>query len=325
MKEENAISDGESEIVNLMNKIEYMKKERSVLWLREFKEWMDQLPDYAGEGSQHTRYNLDQGSEKYLKQKGGRLLGEWSVRDPGGEQGLEDDNSSNVFESFTDTHTSRHGNGYLDTNGKIPMEHVSTNSNNTTKTELMTEEASLEGAPAKLHSRKPQNLSFLRIKTASCSSSLTDNGWDQLQKISSAPSSAIDEIMGSRPSSTYPGSPPHYQEDLLQRRLCLEEEFLQLSAESQSLASSDSATSSSEDDTCSSNVSVTEVAHLTLETSVEHDVTDRSTRVSQKNSSHEGRCERQCLSPKHDNQNSCNGNSDDASSSPIDYNLGENN
>mgnify|MGYP007088642584 CR=1 FL=1 len=35
------ISEDEAEIVDLMNRVELMKKERSVLWLREFKEWMD--------------------------------------------------------------------------------------------------------------------------------------------------------------------------------------------------------------------------------------------------------------------------------------------
>ncbi|KAJ6764968.1 OUTER ARM DYNEIN LIGHT CHAIN 1 PROTEIN [Salix koriyanagi] len=40
-KEENAISDDEAEIIDLINRVELMKKERSILWLREFKEWMD--------------------------------------------------------------------------------------------------------------------------------------------------------------------------------------------------------------------------------------------------------------------------------------------
>ena len=35
-REETALSDDDAEIVDLMNKVELMKKERSVLWLREF-------------------------------------------------------------------------------------------------------------------------------------------------------------------------------------------------------------------------------------------------------------------------------------------------
>ncbi|CAE5959645.1 unnamed protein product [Arabidopsis arenosa] len=48
--------------------------------------------------------------------------------------------------------------------------------------------------------------------------------------------------------STYPGSPPHYQKDVLYRRRNLVKEILQLSADSYSVASSDSTSSSSEDD-----------------------------------------------------------------------------
>src|SRR4051812_7709404 len=33
--------DDEAEIADLMNKIEHMKKERSILWLREFRDWMN--------------------------------------------------------------------------------------------------------------------------------------------------------------------------------------------------------------------------------------------------------------------------------------------
>nr|GEZ14953.1 hypothetical protein [Tanacetum cinerariifolium] len=58
----------------------------------------------------------------------------------------------------------------------------------------------------------------------------------------------VDDIIDARSPSVYAGSPPHYQEDILHRRHNLEEEFLQLSAESISIASSDSDTSESGDD-----------------------------------------------------------------------------
>ncbi|KAK9689668.1 hypothetical protein RND81_09G073900 [Saponaria officinalis] len=50
-----------------------------------------------------------------------------------------------------------------------------------------------------------------------------------------------------RSSSRAPKSPPYYQEDILYRRHFMEEEFLQLSADSLSIASSDSDTSCDED------------------------------------------------------------------------------
>ena len=316
-----------------MNKIEYMKKERSVLWLREFKEWMDQPTDYAAEGSQCTRFNLNPGRLKYIKQsKDERLLGESSTVI---SQVSEDDNSSNILESdmsFTDTCTGGHGNVYLDTNGKVNMECSTVNVDNVAESALRTEDASLEQDQVKINSWKPHNVSHLEVKPFPRSSS--EDGGGQVEKIISAPLTAIDEIMGSQPSSTYPLSPPHYQEDILQRRLYLEEEFFQLSAESRSLASSDSDTSCSEDDTCSSSASIAKVDHVLFPKSVEQDISDRSIDLSQKNQ--EGRDERQCLrnnlkfspeycyapdsrleqcwSSNHDRQYFCYNNSDDAHS-----------
>ena len=40
-KDDNIMSDSEAEIMELINRVEAMKKERSVLWLRDFREWLD--------------------------------------------------------------------------------------------------------------------------------------------------------------------------------------------------------------------------------------------------------------------------------------------
>jgi hypothetical protein len=73
-----------------------------------------------------------------------------------------------------------------------------------------------------------------------------------VENVMISPLSAIDDIAESHSSSACPASPPHYQEDILHRRHTLVEETLQLSAESYSVASSDSNTSCSDDDLCES-------------------------------------------------------------------------
>ncbi|XP_065848895.1 uncharacterized protein [Euphorbia lathyris] len=69
-KEENVISDDEAEIVDLINRVELMKKEDSILWLREFKEWMDHESDnFADEGT-YGRAMLHHMKENHPKNKG---------------------------------------------------------------------------------------------------------------------------------------------------------------------------------------------------------------------------------------------------------------
>lgn len=332
MKDENAISDGESEIVSLMNKIEYMKKEQSVLWLRELKEWMDQSPDHAVERNQCTRFNLDSSKVKHIKQSNiERLPGESSGQIPVLAQASDDDNSSNILEQ-----TGAHGNGHLDPNDNVNMEQAVENDNGIAETALRTGGPSLEKDLVNGVSWKPENLS---------TSSLRDARGGQVEKISVTPVTAIDEIMGSCPSSKFPQSPPYYQEDILQRRLYLEEEFLQLSAESRSLASSDSDTSCSEDDTCKCSVSIAETDHLLLENSTDENITDKSAEVPQKNyyleETQEEKClrnnkksssENYCMSdsslensllPNHDQHFSRHGSSEDSRSCFIDGNLSQ--
>ncbi|KAL8153564.1 hypothetical protein V2J09_011324 [Rumex salicifolius] len=65
--------------------------------------------------------------------------------------------------------------------------------------------------------------------------------------VSAGPTGVVNENFENSILSNYPRSPPHYQEDILVRLHDLEDEMLQLSADSFSLASSDSDTSSDED------------------------------------------------------------------------------
>ncbi|KAF6155229.1 hypothetical protein GIB67_019755 [Kingdonia uniflora] len=145
-REENVISDGEAEIVCLMNRVEFMKKERLVLWLREFKEWMGQTSDDTVDNSIFIDW-IGLGEENYSKYK----------KDDHNHPGESSKNLSDLVQ------VSEHLRGSSKEN--------------------------------------PNRLS-----------------------------ASIDQIMGSYSSSTYPGSPPHYQEDILHLRHSLEEEIMQLFA-----------------------------------------------------------------------------------------------
>lgn len=234
-KDEHCVSDNDSDIISLKNRIEMMKKERSVHWLREFKEWMDQVPSFIIDTNQCS--SVDGG--KFTREDN-RFIGEGSAYTDG-------ENKSTIFESditFTDTCNNNHGNEHIsiDGNDEIVMD-IPFKSNGVDK-----------GKDSERANTLRRRLSQLNIDASPHSI------------MSSASSSAIDEIIGSRASSTDPRSPPHFEDDILQRRLYLEEEFLQLSADSQSLASSDSDTSLSEDDSRSSNPSVIDIY-------MEHDIT----------------------------------------------------
>ncbi|KAJ6845008.1 uncharacterized protein M6B38_289960 [Iris pallida] len=276
-KDENAISDSESEIVSLMNKVEDMKKERSVLWLREIKEWLDQTPGYTMDKSQYTKFNLDPGKENCLRQnEGASLLGESSSYIPYGTHASEGEgSSSNILESelpYTDACAG--GTEYYETNGRASLEQSKNGEHSSTAQRIGGK--NLDQDQSKVYSRKSLSLAPLDV---------TVKADDRVElKISPAPLTAIDEIMGSRPSSLYPGSPPHYQEDILQRRLYLEEEFLQLSADSQSLASSDSDTSCSDDDSCTSTL---ELDHPHDQESMKRDSNDTLVASSQKADHHD--------------------------------------
>ncbi|KAJ0049029.1 hypothetical protein Pint_16914 [Pistacia integerrima] len=87
----------------------------------------------------------------------------------------------------------------------------------------------------------------------------TIQGHRMVENVSGSPLTSIDDITDAHSSSACPGSPPHYQVDILHRRHNLVEEILQISADSYSLASSDSNTSCSDDDSCRDGPSMPEV------------------------------------------------------------------
>ncbi|XP_017973309.1 PREDICTED: uncharacterized protein LOC18604377 isoform X4 [Theobroma cacao] len=242
-REENIISEDEAEIVDLMNRVEQLKKERSILWLREFKDWMDHASEnFADDGG--ARLHL--GKENYKKSgKSERQLSESSRYVSDSVQASGDESSMNFLESdnsFADTSTGVHAHKYSD--------HIVPSG--------ITGGVSLPGLRT-VDLKQEYQKSYLHDETSSGSMQaesshhnfVTVQGSNRMvENASVSQLNTINDITESNSSSAYPGSPPHYQEDLLHRRHNLVEEILQLSADSYSMASSDSDTSCSEDDYC---------------------------------------------------------------------------
>ncbi|KAM7278281.1 hypothetical protein ACFE04_005415 [Oxalis oulophora] len=206
------ISEDEAEIVELMNRVELMKKERSILWLREFKEWMDHATETY---SDNSHYN---GKENHLNNNEVQHpLGESSRYVSDSVQG--DEISTNVLES--DSKYFDHI-GKLGIVGGVPLPGMDNKIDLRQENQLS-------------HSHEGINQFFMHGK-----SSHPDKTEFTM--------SFSDDKTDSRSSSICHGSPPHYQKDILYRRQNLVEEILQLSAESYSVASSDSYTSSSNGD-----------------------------------------------------------------------------
>lgn len=277
-----------------------MKKERSVLWLREFKEWMDQTAEDKVDKSQCEEFESDPGKEMDTKQsKGHKPFGESSKHVADLAQTSEGGSSSNILESdipFIDTYIVDRSSEFFDSNGRAILESSVVNNGHVSILELKSGGASDEKDQLRVHSRKPQNLSPLEVKGYSQYSSSTVKGGEEMEpKMSSAPLAAIDEIIGPRPSSIYSKSPPHYQEDILHRRLYWEEEFLQLSAESRSVGSSDSDTSCSDHASCEFNSSSSELDCSLIQTSINHVISDPSGTLLYEDNHFERREEKPCL------------------------------
>ncbi|KAK1278876.1 hypothetical protein QJS04_geneDACA017156 [Acorus gramineus] len=246
-REENPISDGEAEIVDLMNRVEFMKKERSVLWLREFKEWMDQNSGDVVHGK-FVGLNMDLGNENYINMgEGHKVVGESSKDVLDMVEASEEENPTCILGYDTPPDASivdpRHG--YLDSKGKAVM-----NSSSKMAPDIKRESEGVEQEVVKPDSDELTEYSSLEV--AGSFSVVSNNRINLSEHNKESPHlTAINKIMESRSSSIYPGSPPHFQEDILHRRQYLEEEYMQLSVESHFVTSSDSDTSCSDDDSFS--------------------------------------------------------------------------
>lgn len=234
-REETVMSDDEAEIVDLMNRVELMKKERSVLWLREFKEWMDHTSENFVDGTNSVGEKLHNEKENNMKKKSSkRYIGENSRYVSDSVQASGDESSTNILESdnsFADMSSVLPANPYYSRFGWLGN----------------TGDVSLVGmGRIDLKEEHLKSYSHDGISGVSLQANRV------VENVMISPLSAIDDIAESHSSSACPASPPHYQEDILHRRHTLVEETLQLSAESYSVASSDSNTSCSDDDLCES-------------------------------------------------------------------------
>ncbi|XP_024005970.1 uncharacterized protein LOC18010985 isoform X2 [Eutrema salsugineum] len=232
---ENVKCDQEADISGLIRKVENMKKERSVLWLREFKEWIDHSSeDFANvsKDSNMEKQYLKKTSELPRKHGGTPRYASKSLRasrDKAYRKSLECNGSYVDHKNGLDHVKYVEGNETQKINDDISsLEPRSTIQNQKYQEYLDDEKESV--------SVEPNNL----ISAAPPMEKLAEMGNMSTFDISQ-------DMMASFSSSTYPGSPPHYQKDVLYRRHSLVEEILQLSADSYSVESSDSTSSCSED------------------------------------------------------------------------------
>ncbi|KZV41680.1 hypothetical protein F511_25503 [Dorcoceras hygrometricum] len=249
LRDETAISDDEAEIEHMMQRIELMKKEHSVQWLQEFKEWMDQASGNV-DGNKFRSTILSKSKEILANGKWkDENFGETSKYISDSIQHSGDESSTMMLESET---------SFAETSPVASSRRRFDKNSDTSKLLLMH-----RGGDGSVANNLGSNLEELR--------SLNDEGFISDDAVYSRFTSLVSggdiissenlispSIMGSHSSPACPRSPPHYQEDILHRRQNLEE-LLQLSAESFFVASSDSNSSCSEDDSVEFDQDITHV------------------------------------------------------------------
>ncbi|KAK7320169.1 hypothetical protein RJT34_04903 [Clitoria ternatea] len=244
-REDPDLSDEGSEIVDLINRVEHLKKERSVLWLREFKDWMDIASDKSIEAGKDSRALLNHRKENYIRNKTSHeQSGEVSRYASDSIMASGDDSSSmNIFESdssFVETSVGFHRQQWFDYRSSTgnPSGRASFSDLGGVDVERL-KSFTLDGISLLSHS----------LSKSSHSNTVATQGAHRIaENVNMSPLTTINDRSESRSSSVCPSSPPHFEEDLLHRRQHLVEEILQLSADSFSVASSDSNTSSSDVD-----------------------------------------------------------------------------
>ncbi|CAM8976159.1 unnamed protein product [Rhodiola kirilowii] len=244
VRDDKLISGAESEIVDLMNRVELMKKERSISWLRELKEWMDQ----DGNMLDNSTYNGALSSSDKLKVSSNaimsRNIGESLTCQPESKRthALEECSRKNSRRNNSYTGHSE----YSDKIDKLGIKLVLEDGGGASVPiieELDSDQQTLRSSSHEGMYAEPSGSGKLPSETAvyNANQNRDPNASGALVHIASS-------NLGSHSSFHSSGSPPHYQQEILSRRLNLEEEILQLSAESFSVASSDSNTSYSKED-----------------------------------------------------------------------------
>ncbi|KAF7822222.1 Serine/threonine-protein kinase 11-interacting protein [Senna tora] len=246
------LSDGEAKIVDLIDRVEKMKKERSILWLREFKEWMDIASGKFVDSSKECRSILHPQKENCIKNRpsqGQKIEVSRYASDSVLASG--DESSLNIVESdssFVDTSVGFHNQQNFDCRGLLGNASGAL-ADSAEVVQDYPKSGLLKGISSAFSHSKSSRFDGCTIQEAH---RIAKNG-------DLSPLSTIGDISGSFSSSACLPSPPHFQEGLFQRRQNLVEEIMQLSADSFSVASSDSNTSCSEVDYSDNEQSVPEI------------------------------------------------------------------
>jgi hypothetical protein len=234
--------DDETEIADLINKVEHMKKERSILWLREFRDWMGISSEKSVETWKNGRGTSHHQKENFFRNNTNQdQHGEFSRCASDSVLASGDESSMNILESdssFVDMSAWFHRQQYFDYRGSL---------GNASGASLP-DSAGVDLERFKSFSLQGINSSLSQSKNYHSDTIATQDAHRMTENVNISPLTTINDINGSQSSSMCPTSPPHFQEDLLHRRHNLVEEILQLSADSYSVASSDSNTSCSEVD-----------------------------------------------------------------------------
>ncbi|RZR78636.1 hypothetical protein BHM03_00004049 [Ensete ventricosum] len=256
------ISDNESRIAGLINRAKYMKNDQSVFSLREFKEYIDQTPEEVEIKNHLTEISLSH------QRKGRKTSGSNSEYVTNTAKTAEGGTSSGISESSHDAYI-----GDSCSNDMTRMKHSVINRGSVSLIETNLE-LKYEQDKLKFILIEPEKVSPLEVKLH-LSPSYSTSGGHKVEDITRlTPLTAMDAIPRSQPSPVYPSSPPHYKEDILHDRLCLEEEFLQQSVDSLSMGSSDSDTSSNGDASCELSSSALDLDSLLIQTCTKQGFSD---------------------------------------------------
>ncbi|GAA0186858.1 scaffold/adaptor protein [Lithospermum erythrorhizon] len=235
-KDEKANLTEEAEVVNLMERIECIKKERSTLWLQELKEWINSGGCLDGAECSETVMRSHKwdgvGSKDNNEHTGEPHINSDSIQASADPSGMNlQEYVGSVTQPYANQLVGDTSNSYL---GYAAGDYLPITKNMSSSQEIdlsTTSEVRSSASPG--GSQLDSTLVPIGERvTVPNTSSLTP----------------INDAIESQSSSLCPGSPPHYQEDILHRRQFLEEEFLQLSFNSLPMVSSDSDTSCSDHD-----------------------------------------------------------------------------
>ncbi|XP_042064721.1 serine/threonine-protein kinase 11-interacting protein-like isoform X1 [Salvia splendens] len=258
----------EPEIEDLIKRIENLKKDRSSLWLEEFQEWMNQTSETVVDGSRFKSVKSHRSEEMCVKSESEDADHAEPSRYISDSFQLSGDESSTIIlgseTSFADTSVVS-AQQYFDRIGEASSRLFMGHGGGDRSVFKNFSESHEELRYLNNEGSMPVDAVYLRFN------SLEMPRWDNLtaENMSVPSTTAINNIMGTHFSSAFPASPPHYQEDILHRRHNLEEEFLQLSAESFSVTSSDSNTSCSDHDSARVGPSMSHIDHSVIESSSE--------------------------------------------------------